>query len=44
MEYTNIRVTKEVRENLKSMGNKGETYNNIIERLLEEINQKQAVE
>ena len=39
MKYTNIRVTEEVRDALKSIGNKGETYNNVIERLLEERKQ-----
>jgi len=39
MKYTNIRVTEEVRDALKSIGNKGETYNNVIERILEERKQ-----
>ena len=33
------RVTKEVREALKSLGTKGETYNDVLERVLE-IRQK----
>lgn len=41
MEYTNIRVTKEVRDELKKIGNKGETYNNVIENLLKELEYKQ---
>lgn len=39
MKYTNIRVTEEVRDALKRIGNKGETYNNVIERILEERKQ-----
>ena len=39
MKYTNIRVTEEVRDALQSIGNKGETYNNVIERILEERKQ-----
>lgn len=41
MEYTNIRVTKEVRDELKKLGNKGETYNNVIENLLDERKNKE---
>lgn len=41
MEYTNIRVTKEVREELKTKGTKDETYNEIIKRLLKENDKKQ---
>lgn len=30
-----IQLTKDTRERLKSLGSKGETYNEIIERLME---------
>jgi len=33
-QYTSIRVTREVVELLKSQGKKGETYDDVIKRLL----------
>lgn len=39
MDYTNIRVTPKVRDRIKSIGNKGETYNEVLERILDEIEQ-----
>lgn len=33
-DYTLIQISPEIREKLLSRGNKGETYNDIIERLL----------
>jgi predicted CopG family antitoxin len=33
---TTIQITKETRKKLKDIGKKGETYNDIILRLLEE--------
>lgn len=38
-EYTSIRVKIETRERLRKIGEKGDTYNVIIERLLEETKQ-----
>ena len=32
---TMIRISKETRENLKELGKKGETYEDIIKRLME---------
>lgn len=32
---TTVRVSMEIRERLKALGSKGETYDEIIERLLE---------
>jgi predicted CopG family antitoxin len=34
MTHTTIRVSEEVRERLKTIGKKGETYNDIIEKLV----------
>jgi predicted DNA-binding protein len=36
VEYTNIRLRKETVEKLKKLGFKGETYDEIINRLIEE--------
>lgn len=38
MPFTTIRIDSEVREQLKAHGRKGETYNEIIKRLLETAN------
>lgn len=35
MPATTIQLTTEVRDRLKNLGKKGETYNDIIQRLLE---------
>jgi len=35
---TTIQVTTQIRDLLKSFGSKGETYNDIIERLVERAN------
>ena len=35
MSVTTIQVTTDLRDKLKSIGKKGETYNEIIERLIE---------
>ena len=35
MENTTIAVTREVQEEIKEFGNKGETYSEIIARLIE---------
>ena len=40
MEITTIAVTKELKENIKEFGNKGETYSDIIVRLLDSANQR----
>lgn len=34
-QLTTIQIEKETREELKSLGQKGETYNEILERLIE---------
>lgn len=33
-DYTTVRVTRETRDRLKNFGSKKETYNEIVERLL----------
>ncbi|MFH1327129.1 MAG: antitoxin VapB family protein [archaeon] len=40
MEITTIAVTKEVKENIKEFGKKGETYSDILVRLVESANQR----
>jgi predicted DNA-binding protein len=40
VEYTNIRLRKETVEKLKKLGFKGETYDDIINRLIEEALKK----
>ena len=35
-EITSIKVSKELRDRLKALGRKGETYEDILRRLLEE--------
>jgi len=40
MENTTIAVTKEVKEHIKEFGNKGETFSQIIARLLDSANQR----
>lgn len=42
-EKTTILVTKKTREQLKTLGKKGETYNDIITRLMEEINRQEFI-
>lgn len=36
MTDTSIRIQKDIRDRLKDRGKKGETYNEIIERLLDQ--------
>ncbi len=36
-EATTIPVTKDVRDRLKKYGTKGETYNDILKRLMDEV-------
>ena len=43
-EYTSIRVKIETRERLRKISEKGDTYNVIIERLLEETKQQNIKE
>jgi len=40
MEITTIAVEKRVKEGIKEFGNKGETFSQIIERLLDSANQR----
>lgn len=42
-EKTTILVTKKTRKQLKALGRKGETYDNIIVRLMEEINRQEFI-
>ncbi len=41
MENTTIAVTREVQEEIKEFGNKGETYSEIIARLIESAKKRQ---
>ncbi len=40
MEITTIAVEKNVKEKIKEFGNKGETFSQIVERLLESANNR----
>lgn len=42
-EKTTILVTKKTREQLKALGRKGESYDDIITRLMEEINRQEFI-
>ena len=39
-EITTIQISKEIRDQLKELGKKGETYDEIIRKLLELVKQK----
>ena len=41
MENTTIAVTNEIRDKIKEFGNKGETYSEIIEKLIESAKKRQ---
>jgi len=41
MENTTIAVTKSIQEKIKEFGNKGETYSEIIARLIESAKKRQ---
>lgn len=41
METTTIAVTKEVKEKISEFGNKGETYSDILARLVESARKRQ---
>ena len=41
MEETTIRVRKETAERLKKLGHKGDSYNDIIEHLLDIVEKKE---
>ena len=43
-EKTTILVTKKTREQLKTLGRKGESYEDIITRLLKEIDRQEFIE
>lgn len=43
-EATTIPVTKEIRERLKKYGMKGETYNDILKRLMDEVDYETFME
>lgn len=43
-EVTTIPVTKDVRDRLKQYGMKGETYNDILKRLMDEVDYKLFME
>ena len=42
-EKTTILVTRKTREQLKALGRKGETYDDIIVRLMEEMNRQEFI-
>ncbi len=41
MEHTTIAVSKEVKEQIMEFGNKGETYSEILKRLIESARKRQ---
>jgi len=41
MEHTTIAISKEVKEQIMELGNKGETYSEIIKRLVESARKRQ---
>lgn len=41
METTTIAVTNEIREKIKEFGNKGETYSEILNRIIESAKKRQ---
>ncbi len=41
MEHTTIAVSKEVKEQIMEFGNKGETYSQILKRLVESAKKRQ---
>jgi hypothetical protein len=43
-EATTIPVTKKVRDRLKEYGKKGETYNDILKRLMDEVDYETFME
>ncbi|MDD3041947.1 MAG: hypothetical protein PHV51_11520 [Methanosarcinaceae archaeon] len=43
-EATTIPVTKDIRDRLKQFGIKGETYNDILKRLMDEANYESFME
>lgn len=44
MSETSIPLTKEVRDRLRTYGQKGETYNDILRRLMDVCDQKKEIE
>ncbi len=43
-EITTIPITKKVRDMLKSYGLKGETYDNILRRMMEQVDHEEFME
>ena len=41
METTTIAITREIKEKMMELGNKGETYSEIIERLIKSARERQ---
>ncbi|MDO8459651.1 MAG: antitoxin VapB family protein [Nanoarchaeota archaeon] len=41
MEHTTIAISREVKEQIMELGNKGETYSEIIKRLIESAKKRQ---
>ena len=41
MQYTTIAVSKEIKEQITELGNKGETYSEIIKRLIASAKKRQ---
>lgn len=44
MEITSIRITKKTRERLARLGNKGETWDTLVNRLIDEVEKKKIVQ
>ena len=42
MEWAVIKVRKETREKLRELGRKGETYDDVINRLMKECSEKRS--
>jgi predicted CopG family antitoxin len=43
-ENTTILISKKARENIKEFGKKGETYNDIINKMYKELKLKQSID
>lgn len=44
MSTTTIQIKKEIRDDLKKIGNMGDDYNSVIEKLIKEHNRNKLVE
>ncbi len=43
-EITSIRITKKTRERLARLGNKGETWDTLVNRLIDEVEKRKIVQ